>query len=270
MLRSLTPVDIPAALDLCRLSGWNQVERDWRHFLHSNPTGCRALEIDGTLAGTVTTVRYAPGLAWIGMLLVHPSQRGHGLGTALLKEALRLLEDVPSVWLDATPAGHALYRKLGFEDTMQLSRMVCPTPTPQPSNFPAFRMIQEIAALDREVFGADRAAHLQWLAEGCPQAAYRTADNRAFILSRHGARYFHLGPLIAPNAAIAEELLRAALGTRNLPVLIDVPRHSDDWLDRLHNLGFEEQRRFTRMRKGAASSKRPHPLEFAIAGPEFG
>lgn len=267
VLRPLNQQDIPAALALCRASGWNQVERDWRHFLHLNPSGCRALEHDGILAGTVTTLRYAPQLAWIGMLLVHPSQRGHGIGTMLLEEALRLLEDVPSIWLDATLAGHALYLKLGFEEDAHLARMVCLSPTPQQSNLPAFRLTDEIAALDRGVFGADRATHLQWLAEGCKEGAYSLAGDRAFILSRRGERFFHLGPLIAPDPSIAEQLVRAAIG--RLPVIIDVPREPA-WLERLRVLGFEEQRAFIRMRKGPAGGKRPHAWEFAIGGPEFG
>ena len=31
--REMTPDDIPAGLNLCRLAGWNQLARDWELFL---------------------------------------------------------------------------------------------------------------------------------------------------------------------------------------------------------------------------------------------
>jgi len=50
------------------------------------------------------------------MVLVDPSVRGCGLGTQLLYEALDILGDMRTIRLDATPAGHPIYRKLGFVD----------------------------------------------------------------------------------------------------------------------------------------------------------
>src|SRR6266581_4104988 len=127
----MTSDDIAAGLRLCRASGWNQLESDWRCFLELNPEGCRVVESDSAesdnaefgrvesdrrVAGTVATLRYEEKFSWVSMLLVDPEMRHRGIGSLLLGEALRLLEDMETIRLDATPAGKLVYDKFGFVD----------------------------------------------------------------------------------------------------------------------------------------------------------
>lgn len=271
--RDLVRADIPTALALCRASRWNQVARDWEHFLRLSPGGCRGAEVDGRLVGTVTTVRYEPGFAWIGMVLVDPEFRGRGVGTALLEEALRLPRDVTTVWLDATPAGYGLYRKLGFEEDSRLVRMECTVPLMPMTgtSIEPLAAVDVVTSLDRRVFGGERAFHLEWMLEGCPRRAWMTAEMDGFVCARTGENFLHVGPLVAPDPATAATLL-AASGSHaeGKPVIVDATTLHPEWLDRLSALGFREQRPFIRMRKGPAAGKLPHPFEFAILGPEFG
>jgi GNAT superfamily N-acetyltransferase len=266
--RDLTRADIPAGLRLCRASRWNQVERDWKHLLQLSPAGCRGAEVDGGIAGTVTTVRYAPGLAWIGMVLVDPSQRGQGIGTALLDESLRLLQDVRTVWLDATPAGYEIYRKRNFEEDSSVARMECRIPA-DPAEAQGVSPLSDtgtIAEFDRNVFGGDRRVHLDWLPNGCVLPGH---TGYAFV--RPGENFAHIGPLVAPDMRGAQQLLNACLhACPGMPVIIDVPRHQQEWIAALEAAGFREQRGFVRMRKGPAAEKLPHASEYAIMGPEFG
>ncbi|NDK11434.1 MAG: GNAT family N-acetyltransferase, partial [Armatimonadetes bacterium] len=39
-LRQLVEADLPLAMDLKLLAGWNQTEADWRRFLWLCPEGC--------------------------------------------------------------------------------------------------------------------------------------------------------------------------------------------------------------------------------------
>src|ERR1700741_4825060 len=103
--REMTAQDIPAGLALCRASGWNQVERDWRRFLETQPGGALVAGRDARVIGTVATVRYGRRVAWVAMVLVDPSERSRGVGRALLTRGLSLLDDVETVRLDATTAG---------------------------------------------------------------------------------------------------------------------------------------------------------------------
>jgi GNAT superfamily N-acetyltransferase len=44
-------------------------------------------------AGTATTIGYGTDLAWIGMVLVHPDHRRHGVGRALLAHCIAFLRE---------------------------------------------------------------------------------------------------------------------------------------------------------------------------------
>ncbi len=98
--REMTAEDIPAGLALCRASGWNQVERDWRRFLETQPGGAIVAERDSRVIGTVATMRYGRRFAWVAMVLVDPAERSRGAGRALLTRGLSLLDDVETVRLD--------------------------------------------------------------------------------------------------------------------------------------------------------------------------
>ena len=53
------------------------------------------------------------------MVLVDESMRQHGIGTALVEQAVEVLDrrGAETVRLDATPLGKPLYERLGFEVT---------------------------------------------------------------------------------------------------------------------------------------------------------
>ena len=64
---------------------------------------------------------YGP-FTWISMVLVDPVARGRHVGTTLLQRGLELVGADATARLDATPAGEAIYRKLGFADEYRLAR----------------------------------------------------------------------------------------------------------------------------------------------------
>ncbi len=115
-LRLMTVDDIPEAMRLKDLAGWNQTAADWERFLSANPEGCFVAERDGRVVGTSTTIVYEGRFAWIGMVLVEEQFRGQGIGTVLLERAIGYLDyrNIPCMKLDATPQGRILYEKLGF------------------------------------------------------------------------------------------------------------------------------------------------------------
>lgn len=75
--RKMLKSDIAAGLALCRAAGWNQLEKDWNLFLELAPEGARvAIDEDGKVVGTVTTINYEDRFSWIGMVLVDPGKKG--------------------------------------------------------------------------------------------------------------------------------------------------------------------------------------------------
>jgi len=278
----MTPADIARGLELCRASGWNQSRRDWESFLALSPQGCRVAVKEGRVVGTVTTVNYEDRFAWIGMVLVDPEERGQGIGTQLLREALEVLSKVPSIKLDATPAGHPVYQKLGFQDEYRLSRMetvvsdasVKLTNDLAPVQLMTDADLDKVCELDRAVFGADRRATLRWMLAGAPEYAWVITEQgtiAGYTFGRHGVNFEQLGPVVARDRAAARRLVGACLGRHaGKPFVIDASRHDGDWVRWLESVGFREQRPFIRMFYGANSSPGLPEHQFAILGPEFG
>lgn len=278
-VRTMRAADIDAGLRLCRASGWNQVTRDWQQFLALAPHGARVAERDGRIVGTVATVRYGTRFGWIGMVLVDPAERGRGIGTLLLEQGLRLLADLPLVRLDATPAGHGIYRKRGFVEECRLHRLTTVVPeglTAPPASIRAMTQadLPEVIALDAEIFGANRAAMLRWLWTGAPGYAWiarHDARLAGYAFGRHGHAFEHLGPVVAADATTAQELATACLRSHGgREFVVDAPVHAPAWVRALNALGFREQRLLIRMAHGRGRIPGDPSRQFANLGPDFG
>jgi GNAT superfamily N-acetyltransferase len=277
--REMTLADIADGLRLCRASRWNQVRRDWELFLTLSPRGCRVAVKDGRVIGTVTTVSYEGHFGWVGMVLVDPAERGRGVGTRLLHEAIDVLSDVAAVRLDATPAGRALYSQHGFVDEYGLSRMETVVTLRLDGERGAARPMTKadlpaVLQLDCEAFGADRRATLEWMLAGAGEYAWvveRGSRVAGYLFGRHGFNHSHLGPVVAEDQEAARQLVAACLGgQRGKPFILDAARHDSEWSRWLEAVGFREQRPFIRMYRG--ENRRPGlpAKQFAILGPEFG
>jgi GNAT superfamily N-acetyltransferase len=279
--------DLAAAMRLKTQAGWNQTEDEWRFFLEQRPEGCFVAEQDEQTVGTVTTIAYGPRLAWISLLLVAPAFRRQGLGTRLMQAALDSLAGWTTVALDATPSGRLVYERLGFHAEFEFVRLVRPDGfAHRPDRFKGRSVrsktsqalsshLSQLAALDRQAFGADRLPLLFSLharAPGVARLALCQGQSTGFCLGRHGSRLSQLGPVVAKTVDQATALCRTALSVwRDRGVVIDVPASQDTFLAWLRDRGFEIQRPLTRMSRGARLPRPTGEVQtFAICGPEFG
>lgn len=278
--RDMTPADIAAGVELSRAARWNQTEREWELFLRLSPEGCRVAVMDERVVGTVATARYEDRFAWIGMVLVDPAERGQGIGARLMAEALDVLKDMPSIRLDATPAGHAVYQKLDFVDEYRLSRMetvvsgdglalqLNPARPMTKDDLPA------VAVFDRQVFGADRRLALEWMFDGAPDYAWvieERGQTVGYTFGRRGFNFEQLGPVVAHDHQIARRLVSACLNRQaGKRFILDASHCETGWRSWLESVGFREQRPFIRM----FYRDNPYPglpsKQFGILGPEFG
>lgn len=272
-IRPLIAGDVPAALELCRLSGWNQLAEDWEPFL---PAAWMA-EDNGAAAGTVALLKYGTAFTWLSMMLVHPEHRRTGIGSQLLTTALDAASQHRSVRLDATPAGEPLYRRYGFVPEYVLARAVidmnAAAPPPSRARPMAASDLPSIFARDLDVFGADRSALLSSLHRRAPEFAavvQSGADVTGYCFGRPGYRYRQIGPVVAGNAAAAQDLVAYCLASGGGTIAIDIPRHSTEWIAWLESAGFRVERPFLRMRRGDPDFRGLPLQQFAITGPEFG
>ena len=284
-IRPMTAVDIPIGMALKQIAGWNQTLRDWHMLLKVSQGGCYVAEVKGKPVGTITTVSYPPHFSWIGMLLVQPEYRRKGIGTALLKSAISFAEEIGAVRLDARPAGKPLYLDMGFIEEYNLVRMVRPgnavpvEPVPSTLHLDA-DAIHDLSTYDRSIFGAERHKILLYLYDAAPQYGFytlselKTMDHsniNGYCLGRSGSRYDQIGPIVADDPDTAHNLLTAALNAcGQKQVIIDVPTANTDWMQELHQLGFNTIVEYTRMILGSHQTIGQPEKQYAIAGPEIG
>lgn len=277
----MTISDIDQALGLSISEGWNQTEKDWKILLEDSGNVCIVAEKDGRIIGTATALNHSGKVAWIGMVLVDKSMRGMGAGKLLMTDIMSKLDNRESIKLDSTPAGHPLYKNLGFIDEYSIYRMTTQSlrsigyryPGEKPKKLGAERLT-EIIDMDAPIFGAERAYLLGKLYKSFPEKAFAFAGDKStwgYIFGRTGTKFNYIGPASAGTTEAAKGLIAAALEPfHSKPVAIDIPADKTELTAWLESIGFIKQRDFTRMYLG----KNPYPgkpeFQFLIGGPEFG
>jgi GNAT superfamily N-acetyltransferase len=278
-LRVMTRQDIPGGVRLNTIVGWNQTEADWTRFLDASPDGCFVMDHDGKIVGTSATIPYERRFAWIGMVLVDPDYRNQGIGTTLLQRAVEYLDvtAIPTLKLDATPAGKPLYEKMGFVteyeiDRWILKRSVTQNPATTISVLPS-DLLKQVFEYDREVFGADRSALLGSLTNHAPSLVVVPSwfERQGYAFGRHGVFADHLGPWMARDDRTAESLLKEFLrrSTRET-IIVDALKSTRATGELLREQGFHPARPLTRMYRGSNEFPGNQNFLCAILGPEFG
>jgi GNAT superfamily N-acetyltransferase len=251
-IRLLEPSDVLETRALSVAVGWNQTPEDWRLAIEMNPGGCFAMEHEGALVATTTTIRYGTELAWIGMVLTHPEHRRRGYARSLMRCALDHLSDVETIKLDATQMGAPLYRQLGFEDECVIERW-----QGQAQLSPVRVQGYTDPSFDLEAFGADRGELLKRLSK-----IDSASLDDAFAMGR-GDRF---GPCVSRSKESALALARWYLGHHPSEQLVwDLFPENN----LAQSLGFTRARVLTRMTKGHKLNANAS-LVYAGAGFEFG
>lgn len=284
-IRTLTPDILGGALHLSETAGWNQRLDDWRMLLRIAPAGGFAALAGARIVGTAIGIDYGT-FGWIAMMLVDPAYRGHGLGARLLEAAMAALPAGRPIRLDATPMGRPLYERYGFADETLLTRHVrrpgpppasLPPPSASPVRPAATADLEHVLPIDRQTFGADRGAVLEWMLTSAGRYA-RVIDGTGgpqYCFGRQGRVFDQIGPVVARDDAAAIALTGAALressGQAFVADVFDTHARYAEWLG---GCGFEAQRPLFRMcRPGAANRPAPRQdpglTEYTILGPEF-
>jgi GNAT superfamily N-acetyltransferase len=277
-IRRMGEADLAFADSLRALVGWNQTPADWARLLAHEPEGCFVAELEGRPAGTATTTRHGGGLAWIGMVLVHPDRRRHGIGRALLQRCIEHLDAVGCccIKLDATPAGQPLYESLGFHDEWPLARwegLAVAVDVASPRVRP-YRSSDRSALLaaDLEAFGVSRERLIEnLLIDGTTLVAEEKGHIMGFGMLRPGSRAAYLGPIVARSTEAEEEIARALLARiAGQTVFWDIPEAAAKAVALAGGLGFQRQRPLTRMFRGKNDRPGIPARQFAIADPATG
>jgi GNAT superfamily N-acetyltransferase len=272
----MTTGDVPLGMRLKHQAGWNQTEADWRRFLDLEPEGCFVAELDGAPVGTTTVCIFGP-VAWVAMVLVDVAVRGRGVGTALMRHALAVLDGcgVRSVRLDATPLGRPLYEKLGFGAQFELARyegILTPAAAVVDVEPAGPGQFEELVALDRDVTATDRGKLLRRLFAERPdtvRVVRRAGRSLGYLTVRPGTRALQISPCV--GGAEAGPLLLADAWHRHAGerVFLDIPAGNGRAVALAEAQGLTVQRTLLRMCRGAMIQERVADL-WASSGPEKG
>ncbi|MBN2583461.1 MAG: GNAT family N-acetyltransferase [Planctomycetes bacterium] len=277
-LRKMDESDIDAALELCRLAGWNQTAADWRRMLTLAPGGMFVDRRDGRLVATGSAIHYDTRIGWIGMILVHPDYRRRGIASAIMQRCIDALREagVESIKLDATDQGRPVYLKLGFRDEQLGVRYAGAISDVRPAASAA-RPIHptdwpDIARLDEQAFGADRIDLLKHLAgEGPAFVLPGEGGVRAYGFVRPGYHAASLGPMVALDEQAARAVAEALLA--DLPqgeLYWDVLPNNAAAVRLAESYGLTVARRLTRMVLGDTNHVGRTEWIHAAAGFELG
>jgi GNAT superfamily N-acetyltransferase len=279
-LRVMTRHDIPGGVRLNSIAGWNQTDADWERFLTASPSGCFVMEHDGKIVGTSATLPYEERFAWIGMVLVDPEYRSRGIGTSLLESAIEHLDGaaIPTIKLDATPAGKPLYEKLGFVTEYEIDRWILKrSATDGAAEQGAGQSVANLSAVfefDRRAFGADRSALLRSYSECAPDLTLivkRSGQLTGYAFGRRGLFADHMGAWMSRDEESARTLLSDFLHRSSSDtIIVDALRSSRIATDLLREHGFSPARLLTRMYRGPNTYPGEPETLCAILGPEFG
>lgn len=274
-IRLLFESDIPAAMKLKEAAGWNQTEADWRRLIELEPNGCFAAIENDRLVGTTTTTTYHEDLAWIGMVLVDPLHRRRAIATRLMETALAYLDKkVAVIKLDATAEGKPVYEKFGFKAESLVERWRGTVESQSIEREVAVVNREELLALDRSAFGADRSQLINCLIDDSRTAPVllrnESGSLTGYALARAGTQAAYIGPVVTTDTAQVENLLdRVLVQLSGSSVYIDFSNECGVSSSVLAARGFVKERDLIRMSCGSRSMT-TSPLVIAIAGPEIG
>jgi GNAT superfamily N-acetyltransferase len=264
-ITQLGDADVAGGIALSTEAHWNQNEADWLYFLTKGIVF--GMRDRGRLIATAALLPYTASDAWISMVLVTESWRRRGLATRLVDTCLNTATRLGlTTWLDATPAGAAVYGPLGFTPTIQLRRLRLEQASGSAAA-PSAGKIDELITCDISAMGFDRRELLEEL--GGRPTSRLVSSGDAMALVRDGRAARHIGPLFATTPAHALELVGNIIASEQGAVLIDAVANRSQFLTGLTDSGWIIERPFQRMRFGRATSQGAE-LPFAVVGPEFG
>jgi GNAT superfamily N-acetyltransferase len=211
VLTDFTPDHLAGALRLSQAVSWPHRTEDWAMLLE---LGRGVVALEGTrVIGTALGCAFGPSQSVANMIIVDAAYQGRGLGRRLMQA---VLPSQGTCRLVATAEGLPLYHKLGFQETgrvLQYQGALTQCPAPKgPTRRAEAGDLDQIIALESASYGGDRAALVRWLAENAQLTVQEDSAGQitGLAASRPFGRGYVIGPVVAPDAEAAQNLIAAA------------------------------------------------------------
>ena len=257
--------DFPFAIQLTDTVNWNMTEEDFRLMIELEPDGCFILCDDSEKIGVATSVSFGK-VGWFGNLIVHEDYRKRGVGTLLVKHAIRYLKsrNVETIGLYAYPWLLRFYGDLGFErdeDFVVLRGKGFSSDRRSYLKEASKENMEAVVGFDSRCFGASRRKLLKHILFNADNLCYVSGGNgtiAGYVAAKVYGGMAEVGPAVCSQARddIAVALLRAVLDRlEGFEIFMCVPRRDAVVLDMLFKGGFREDFRVVRMFSGPAIAR---------------
>ncbi|WP_349409862.1 GNAT family N-acetyltransferase [Pseudalkalibacillus sp. SCS-8] len=241
--------DIPGLIALSESVGWDYAEEEIRTVLYSGQIFGHKNE-EGAIVSSAAILPYEGQLASIGMVIVHESYRGLGLGRKATEACMQSLPEGTTSMLIATHEGIPLYRKMGFKEVDHVHKFICNRFVSKPLDLEGFQIrafrdedINQIILLDVHAFGHSRETFLKrriQQSKDCLVVIDREESVIGFGLSIPGPVNLILGPIVAPDSHLAACLIHQLAANHDGKLRIDVPSGQEPFMNTIWKWGFEE------------------------------
>jgi len=225
---------VKTLVDWAEKEGWNPGPHDAEVFWATDPDGYYGYYHDGDLIAGGAIVSYNGQFGFMGLFIVKPEYRSHGIGRQLWYQRrdtlLSRLEKGASIGMDGVVAMQPFYQEGGFEIAFRDARYKV-TGQPYEINPHITPIVDEdfdrILAYDKQCFGFSRPQFIKpWLAQSGAKTFKYSVDGmlKGFTVLRNAQTGYKICPLFADDGDIAEALYKACLNTAiGEPVYIDLP-----------------------------------------------
>ena len=262
-IRTMHADEVELAIELAAREGWNPGLHDARCFFEADARGFLIAEVDGGLAGCLSAVSYDGRFGFIGLYIVVPQWRGHGIGLRLWARGMERLAG-HLVGLDGVPEQQDNYGKSGFTLAWRNVRYagLADNVARSRDDFARFVPLTDVdfamlCADDRRVFPAPRERFLHaWITmpDSVGLACVQRGRLAGWGVVRRCREGHKIGPLVADSLAMASSLY-GALCSRvpgGNTVYLDVPLPNADAVALVEQNGMRSVFETARMYTGAA------------------
>lgn len=278
-MQQLDATDVPGLLALSEAVAWDYDPAEFKTALAAGTlVGCKGP--DGVLQACAGLFPYGRRLCSLGMVIVHPSCQGQGLGRLVTRVCMDRAAGRPTI-LAATDLGRPLYERLGFQVVDSLHKLIATRFVDVGAGVPPGWRIANgsppdfaaLVALDAEALGEARPAWLRArMAQVVDHVWLIDSNGRlgGFALGIQTPAVRVIGPVVAPDAGTAQALV-AALGRRHPgPLRIDIPSVRHELVAAVGRLGFALNRVVPVMGLNLGDWPGRGPTSHAIAAQAYG
>jgi len=229
IIRNMKPEEMPLAVEMAAIEGWNPGLYDADCFYNTDPDGFFVGELHGEIIAVKSAVRYGNEFGFMGFYIVKKEFRGSGYGLKLWKHAYEYLSDIPS-GMDGVVAQQENYMKSGYKLYYKNNRYEGKNLKGESdSSLKDLKdvSVEQLVSYDASVFPAKRESFVKmWVKqpESLTKIAVGDKGIEGYGMIRKCRKGYKIGPLFANDEVNAERIfLSLTEFADGAEIYLDVP-----------------------------------------------